>query len=1047
MKSRFTGILTLFMAFMIQFSFAQEKTITGVVTSAEDNLPLPGASVVIDGTSRGASTDLDGKYSITANQGDKLVFSFIGMESQTITVGASNTVNVVLVSDNVIPTVLVTTGYQVKRPEDIIGSIKVVTKEDVGDQKITNVAEALQGFTGVQVVNNSGQPGSSPTIRLRGPASLSGNMDPLIILDGYEFKGNLNALNYDDIETYSVLKDADAVAIYGNRGARGVIVITTKKGKQGQSQFNVGMSYGFSDKATSEYDYVNAEQMMKLIWQAQKSELINNGLDSATAGMLASNTLLGLTGGYNPYGTGGVSPIDADGNVIPGASLVYDTNWWDIITQTATRQDLNVSFSGASEKTRHYISGSFLDSDGFMLGSKFKRANGRVNIDTDVRDWITVGANVAFANSVSNVPTQGGSAFSNNIGFSRTVSNIYPLYTRDANGNYILDNDGNRIYDWGDNVNGGGIRSSYSPHSPVYVAENNYNRYTRANIDVSPYVDIKLMDGLNLKSQYAYSFYLFGLNEYMDPNFGSGVAVEGRSSKERNTTATYTWFNTLNYQKIFADKHSLSAMLGQELFDNTYQIVGAQSTGFPLPGLDELVNGASPTIATSVTFQNRLYSYFGRADYTYDRRYSLGGSIRRDASSRFIGDNRWGTFWSAAAAWSIHNESFMANAGSISLLKIRASYGEVGNEELGGTSQFLFPYFNTNDLGWNIGGAGGSIPTSNANPNLTWEVHKKTNLGLDFGFFKNRISGTFEIFDTKVSDLIYRRLLPPEENGGLPTWVNSAEMRNKGWELELNSVNVDTEDFTWTTSFSATAYESKIEYIEKQQLANPFNWESGRDRYEFYMQEWAGVDPATGSPQWYADVLDANGDPTGERYVTSDYALAGRYYTGKSALPKIEGRFANTFRYKNFDLNVVAFYRFGNYVYNSDYQGLMSGFAGGNPGDQQHPDILNAWTEPGDITDVPRLALTNHQGSAQSTRWLQKGDFIRLRTVSLGYTFDQQALKGTGIAALRLYATADNYFTWQKEDRIDDPEQSFSGQTSNNSTLMKTMSFGLNVSF
>lgn len=1046
MKSRFTGILTLFLAFMIQFSFAQEKTITGTVTSAEYGA-LIGAAVTVDGTTRGTQTDENGVFSISAQQGDVLTISYVGMKDSKINVGTSNTYNVTMQLGERAIEEIVVVGYQAKRPEEIIGSIKVVTKEDVGDQKITNVGEALQGFTGVQVVNNSGQPGSSPTIRLRGPASLSGNMDPLIILDGYEFKGNLSAINFDDVDSYSVLKDADAVAIYGNRGARGVIVITTKKGKSGQSEFNVGMSYGFSDKALDEYDYVNAEQMMKLIWQAQKSELINNGLDATTSGMLASNLLLGLTGGYNPYGTGGVSPIDADGNLIPGASLVYDTNWWDIITQTATRQDVNVSFSGASEKTRHYISGSFLDSDGFMLGSKFKRANGRVNIDTDVRDWVTVGANVAFTNSVSNVPTQGGSTFSNNIGFSRTVSNIYPLYTRDANGNYILDDEGNRIYDWGDNVNGGGIRSSYSPHSPVFIAKNNFNRYTRSNIDVSPYVELKLAEGLKLKSQYAYSLYLFGLNEYMDPNFGSGVAVEGRSRKERNTTSTYTWFNTLNYQKTFADKHSFSALLGQELFDNTYQLVRAEATGFPLPGMDELVNGSTLTQATSVTYQNRLYSYFGRADYTYDKRYSIGGSLRRDASSRFIGDNRWGTFWSGAVAWSIHNENFMANSNFVSLLKLRASYGEVGNEDIGSTSEFLFPYFSANEVGWNIGSENGVIPVRGANPDLTWEVHKKMNLGLDFGFFKNRISGTFEVFDTKVSDLIYRKLLPASENGGLPTWVNSAEMSNKGWELELNSINIDNQDFGWRTSLSATSYKSKIEYIEKTQLANPFNWETGRDRYEFYMQEWAGVDPATGSPQWYADVLDGDGNPTGERYITSDYALAGRYYTGKSALPKVEGRLANNFRYKNFDLNIVAFYRFGNYVYNSDYQGLMSGFAGGNPGDQQHPDILDAWQEPGDITDVPRLALTNHQGSSMSTRWLQKGDFIRLRTVSLGYTFDQQALKGTGIAALRLYATADNYFTWKKEDRIDDPEQSFSGQTTNNSTLMKTMSLGLNVSF
>lgn len=1048
MRSKFKWIYTLLLAFSIQFSFAQEKTITGTVT--DGGQPLPGASVIVKGTTTGTQTDFDGKYSIKAKTGDVIVTSYIGLKTHNATVGSSAVMNVAMEEDATQLTEVVVMGYQTKKQEDVIGSAVTVSKQQIGDQKITNVADGLAGFTGVTVVNTSGQPGATPTIRLRGPSSLNGVSDPLIILDGAEFRGNLNAINFDDLESYTVLKDADAVVVYGNRGAAGVIVMTTKRGKnkEGRAQINVGMSYGTSDKALPEYDYVNAAQMMGLIWTAQKNTFEIGGLDPATAGLLSSGTLLANTGGYNPYGTGGVSPIDANGNVIPGATLKYDTDWWDLVTQTASRQDANISISGATEKTRYYLSGAFLDQDGAMIESKFKRANGRMNLDSDLRDWVTVGASMNFAQSNSNVPTQGGSTFGNNIGFSRAVSNIYPLYTRDANADFILDANGDKIYDWGDGVNGGGTRGFYSPNNPVWIAQNNINSYDRVNMDVSPYVEFKLADGLKLKSQYSYSFYLFSSNEYMDPRFGSGAAVEGRSTKGRNTTETWTWFNTLQYDKRFKEKHGLSALLGYEMFDNEQNNVTAEATGFPIAGLDELVNAALPSNASSITYENSLVGLFGRLDYDYDKRYYIGGSFRRDGSSRFIGDNRWANNWSVALAWNIKNEAFLKDSQTISALKLRASYGTVGNENIGGETQFLFPYFGAYDVGWNIGQNSGLIPNRNANPNLTWETHNKANLGIDFGFFNNRLTGTFEVFDTQVVDMIYNKLAPTSENGGLSTWVNSAEMTNKGWELELNSVNVRTDNFTWTTSISASSVKNKIDYIEDTVLQGVFNWEAGKDRYEFYMQEWAGVDPATGLPQWYMNEVDANGDETGSgvRVLTSSYAEADRYYTGKSALAKIEGRFANVFRYKNFDLNAVFFYRFGNYVYNTDYAGLMHGFHGQNPGTQLHPDIFDAWQQPGDITDTPRLSLDNDQSGSTSTRWLQKGDFIRLRTLSLGYSFSPKTIESTSLSALRLYITADNYFTWKKSDKIDDPEQSYSGQTSNNSTMMKTLSFGVNIS-
>lgn len=1043
MKLNFKLICFLFVLLMNGVSFAQVKSISGVVSDSQG--PLPGASVTIKGTQKGVITNFDGGYQISANVGDELTFSYLGYKSRVVQVGASNTINVALEEDLVKVQEVVVSGYQVKKKEDITGSYSVISREDLGDQKVTTIGEALVGVAGVQVVNNSGQPGSNPTIRLRGPASLNGNLDPLIILDGAEYRGNLNTINFDDLESQTVLKDADAVAIYGNRGARGVIVLTTKKGKNknGSGQFNFATSFGISDKATKEYDYVNATQMMQLIWKASRNSLVNGGLDQATASNIASTTLTGQTGGYNPFNV--AQPIDNNGNVVAGAELLYDTNWYDVVTQKAFRQDVNLSYSGNTDKTNYFLSGNFLDQDGVMLKSKFKRVSGRFNLETEAKSWLKVGFVGGFSDSFSNVPNQGTNSFANNLAFSRSVSNIYPVYTRSVvDGSLVLDSNGNPIYDWGDGVNGGGTRGFYAPYSALFITENNLNKFDRTSFDIAPFVEISFTKDLKLKSQYSYNFYLIEGNTYQDPRFGSGAAVNGRSTKNRDVTQSYTWFNTLAYNKTLAEKHKISLLAGQEMYDNTFKTLTAEGTGFPLAGLDELDLSTTPSDVGSVTLQNRLFSLFGRADYSFDRRYAISGTFRRDASSRFIGDNRWVNSWSVGGSWTATNESFLEGINNLDLIKIRATYGLVPNEDIGNTSQFLFPYFGANGDS-NVLASNGVIPTRNANPGLTWEMHKKTNLGLDFGFFKNRINGSFEIYNNKITDLIYREFLPPSENGGLPTWVNSAEMTNKGWELEINSVNVNTDNFSWNSSFSISNVKNNIDYIKEPQLTGVFRWEKGHDRYEFWMQEWAGVDSATGAPLWYQDVLDGSGNPTGERTTTSTYANATRYYTGKSALPDFDGRFANMFKYKNFDLNIVMAYRFGNYIYNSDYAGLMHGFHGSNPGSQLHPDIYDAWEQPGDVTDVPLLSLDNDQSNSRSTRWLQKGDFVRLRTMSLGYSLDRKILDKANIASMRLYVTADNYFTWKKENRIDDPEQSYDGQTSNNTTMLKTLTFGINV--
>ena len=1040
MKTKFSGILTLLLAFVVQLTFAQEKTISGTVTDGS-GLPLPGTTVLIKGTSSGTSSDFDGKYSIKANQGATLVFSFVGYTTSEVTVGAPNTINVTLQEDaESLQEVVISVAYGNKKRKDIIGAISVVTAADIGDQKITTVTEALQGTSGVSLVNTSGQPGASPTIRIRGVGSLNGDSDPLIILDGAQYTGNLNAINFDDVAAYSVLKDADAVSLYGNRGANGVIIIKTKKGGDtaGKSVVNVSTSYGFSDKATDDYSYLSAQGIMENAWLSLSNDFVDSGSTQADANQQASSQLVGLLNA-NPFSI--AEPIGTDGKLKGNANLLYQTDYLDALTQQATRQDVSLSVRGGTENTSYYASGSFLESTGYSLASKFKRASGRLNISTDVNDWLTFGGTAFTSFSSSNVPIQSGNRFSNNIQYVRSVSSIYPIYQRNPNGSFILDSGGNKQYDFALD------RGFFGQYNPVAETVGSPNLFERNTVNVSPNVEVRFNDNIKFNSQFNFSFYLFEGNVFSFPFVGASaqsVIDDTSSQKERSTTKSFNVTNTVTYKQTFNEKHNLTVLAGQEMFNNDYNFVRTARNGFVFPELTELDNGNTATEARSFTNSNRLFSLFGRLDYNFNDTYYVGGSIRRDGSSRFIGDNKYGIFWSAAAAWSIHDQ-FFQDSDIVKTLKIRGSYGVVGNENIGQ----LFPYLSEFGTGFNILGDGGVFPTSEGNPNLKWETHRKLNVGLDFGFLNNNINGSFEYYDNRVEDLIYLLIPQPSTGSGgdsdsaLAPFVNIAELSNKGLELTLNSTNISSKDFRWTTSLVLFKNENKIERIPEPELTGSFRWEEGRDRYEFYMREWAGVDPASGAPLWYKEVTD----PVTEvvtREVTDDYDDATRVYTGKSALPDFEGSFTNRFKYKNFDLALNFVFKVGGYIYNTDYASLMKAR---NPGEQLSTDVSATWRQPGDITDVPRQTFLTNDFNSRSTRWLQEGDYLRLRNVSLGYSLDDALMEKFSLKAARVYLSADNYFTWTKESKIDDPEQAFNGITSNSSTVMKTISLGIDISF
>ena len=832
------------------------------------------------------------------------------------------------------------------------------------------------------------------------------------------------------------------MSLYGNRGANGVIIIKTKKGgdTNGESVVSINSSYGFSDKATSDYSYLSAQGIMENTWLASRNDLVDSGVSLEDANQQASSGLVNLLKA-NPYSI--PEPVGIDGKIKGDAVLLYETDYLDALTQLATRQDLSLSFRGGTEKTSYYASGSFLESKGYSLASKFKRASGRLNLSTDVNDWLTLGGTTFASFSASNVPIQNGSRFSNNIQYVRSVSSIYPIYQRNPDGSFILDGAGNKQYDFALD------RGFFGQYNPVAETLGSPNLYERNTVNISPNVELRFNDKIKFNSQFNFSFYLFEGNVFSYPYVGASeqtVIDDTYSQKERSTTKSFNVTNTLTYQQKFNEAHNVTVLLGQEMFNNDYNFVRAQKNGFVFNELTELDNGNTATEARSYTNTNRLFSLFGRLDYNFKDTYYLGGSIRRDGSSRFIGDNKYGIFWSAAVGWSIYDQFFAdSNSNTIKTLKLRGSYGSVGNENIGQ----LFPYLSEFGTGYNILGNGGVFPTSEGNPNLKWETHKKLNIGLDFGFFNDRINGSFEYYDNRIEDLIYLLVPQPSTGSGgdsatdLAPYVNIAELSNKGLELTLNSTNISSQDFSWKSTLVLFTNKNKIESLPEPELTGSFRWEEGRDRYEFYMREWAGVDPGTGAPLWYKEVTDPVTEEV-TKEITTDYDEATRVYTGKSALPDFEGSFINKFKYKNFDLGLNFVFKFGGYIYNSDYASLLKAR---NPGEQLSSDISSHWRQPGDITDIPRQTLLNDDFNSRSTRWLQSGDYVRLRNVSLGYSLDDSLMKQLNLKSARVYLSADNYFTWAKEDSIDDPEQAYNGTTDNSSTVMKTISLGIDISF
>ncbi|WP_208603001.1 SusC/RagA family TonB-linked outer membrane protein [Pedobacter steynii] len=1028
-----TRLSILFLLFFIQFAKAQDiYQVSGKVIEKGTNLPLPGVSILIKGSKSGTTTDQSGNFNLKLSRAQEtLTFSFLGFSSQEISAKSGNTLNVVLADASNELDEVVVVAYGTTKRRDITGSVSRINGDQLQNRQVSNLTKALQGMApGIQAVSSSGQPGTSATIRIRGIGSINASSSPLYVVDGNPFSGDLSAINVSDIESISVLKDAASSALYGSRGANGVIIITTKTGKRGSdTQINASFSQGISNRSVKDYEQVTTDQYFEKYWLAAKNkQQISNPTYTDEQLGLAANRQLITDLGINPYGVNYPNPVGLDGKIVPGAKALWNDDWGDATQQTARRTQADLSFSGGNEKGQYYISGGYLNDKGIALGSGYKRYNARVNLTTQAKKWLTAGLNISAANTAQDYPTSEDSKTSNVIQYSRAIPGFYPIYERNPDGSYKLDANGNKVYDFG----------AYRPASaiprsnlPATVGLDK-SEILKDNVSARTFLEATIIPELKFKTTYSGDFVNTNTHNFSNPLLGDGAPIQGSVSKSNSRTYSWTWNNILTYDKTFKEDHHINLLAGQELYKYNYRVISGSKQRFVLPGFYEPDAAAQITGFDGNSIDYTLLSFLGRAEYDYKKRYFLSASLRSDGTSRFSPAQRWGTFWSLGASWKVSEEDFLKETPWLSTLTLKSSYGAQGNDNIGSYYAYKGLYSIRSNLGEN-----GLVTSRLETPDLKWESNLNLNIGLDFGLFHDRISGTIEYFDRRSKDLLFSRPKAPSLGFGSID-ENIGALKNTGIEVQLNAVPVRTTDFRWTISLNATHYKNTITALPQSDIKTATKiMRVGGTSSDFYLREWAGVNPENGDPQWYMD--DANGN----KVTTNNYSAASQYVQGTS-LPDLVGGISNSFNYKEFEISALLGYSIGGKILDNDYTGLMH--AGSSIGRPWSTEILTHWTPENRNTNVPRLNVDDAGWTQSSTRFLYSATYARLKNLTIGYSLPKAIASKWGLANLKLTLTGENLLTFYGHKGMD-PEQTIEGTTYFRYPSMRTFSAGLNLTF
>ena len=1051
MKLNLTQLLTSFMMLCFVFSFAQEKTVSGKVTD-QNGAPLPGVSVLVVGTTTGTQSDFDGLYSISVAQGATLRFSYIGQKTQDVVVGSSNTVNVQLAEDAQALEEVIVTGFGNVSKTSFAGSAKVVAGENISNKSFTNVSQALAGeAAGVAVFNTSGQPGSTSTVRIRGFGSVNGSQAPLYIVDDAPFGGSLNDINPNDIKSVTVLKDASATSLYGARGANGVIVITTKRGRDAGNSINVSVKTGTNFQGVGRYETIKSpEEYIGINWQATRQRgLIENDGDNAAAVAYANANLFEGAGNadvsdispvynmWNVSGSGaqGVSELidPATGMVRSGVSRRYNPELWeDFAFQNSNRTEANLTISNFSENSSLYTSVGFIDDIGYASNTDYKRLNARVAATNSFGDFVNMNTSLNYTQSETNNNGTGSSS-SSQFWWIDNLPTIYPLFTRDAAGQKIEDPIyGGFLFDYGlEDGRGFGFATNGVADSQINISNSKAN-----SVNFNNDTKITLADGLTFENNFAYQYFMNDFTSLNEPFYSPAKGDGGRINRSRGETKNYTIRTGLRYNKSFRDMN-LSAFVSHVATAYEYNYLEAERSKLVTPFGTDIANGVINNPSDGYTDNERTESYIANVTTDFKNKYFLNATFNRDASSRFL-NNKWGDFYSVGAAWVLTQEDFMSNVDFVDFLKVKASYGVLGNS--GGVG--LYPGYNlysVNNLNDNISLAF----ATKGNPDLTWESSNQFNVGVEFelgGF----VEGSIEAYSKSTTDMFFDRRVGPSVGYALIK-VNDGELVNAGLEFDLDFSVVKNEKFSFNIAVNGESFRNELLAMpidpatgEQQKLDQDgsFARTVGRSLYDWYMPVYAGVNAATGAAQWERNFDDKNSNGTfddGDATITSltsylndnpsanvaqelteVYAEATDKFINKTAIPDLRGAIRLNAQFGDFSLSTLFNYQLGGWAYDSAYANLMDNDYNGT--NNFHVDIRDRWQAPGDVTNIPRQdARYQIQQNATSTRFLTKSDYVALNNIRIGYSVPKSFASKIGLKKADVFVTGDNL--WLMSER------------------------------
>ena len=1056
-------------ALMFSAAYAQNISVSGNVTDASTGEPVPYVSIHLEGSMTGTNSDNEGHYSISAPHDGTLVFSSIGYKTTKVAIASSGIIDVVLHPDSEYLDETIVVAYGTATRSSFTGSASMVGAEAIEARTVTDVTSALAGTApGVQVISSSGDPASSgATIRIRGIGSMSASNAPLYIVDGMPYDGAISEINPNDVESMSVLKDAAASAIYGARGANGVVLITTKRARGQDAVIKFDAKWGSNSRLIPQYDVISdPAQYYETHYRMMYNSQIYAGKSADEAYAYADATLFDQNNGGLGYQVftvpEGEKFIGKDFKLNPKATLGYTDgeyyyipdDWYKETFHNSFRQEYNFSVSGSKDKFSYYGSVGYLDDGGIVNNSDFKRYTARVNADYQAKKWLKMSTNISYTHTdsqtASYTDTFGSSA--NVFYITNNIGPIYPLYVRDAQGNIMYEN-GMKVYDANQtnfirpNIVGNAVRDN------EVNRKRNYSDMVsgKFGLTATPVKGLSLTGNVGLMNENSRYNALYS-------QFGGASSTDGQAYVSHDRYFAVNTQLLAEYKTDFGGTlHNLEALAGYELYKLKIQSLEGQNDHLYDPFIGELGNadGTKSKKTSSFTSDYVTQGFLARLQYNYGEKYFISGSYRRDASSRFAKGHRWGNFGSIGAAWLISSEPFMQEAYWVNMLKLKVSWGVQGNDNLYPNASYArkyYPYADNYTHSYNEDTGEYSLTLAyKGNEDLTWESSQSFNAGVDFELFAGYLSGSIEYFSRRTTDLLYSKDVPL--SSGNPTGyypVNVGSILNRGFEASLYGDIFSTRNVQWSWNLNMSHYRNEIlsldESVAKDGIkGGNYIYKVGGSLYEAYMYRYAGVDPESGKGLYYYK------DEDGSVKTTDVFADADQFECG-SVLPKLYGGFGTTLRLYGFDLSAQFSFQLGGRYYDGTYQSLMH--TDSSVGNAWHKDVLRSWSPDNPSSDIPRLDGDTSVGQSAVDRFLISSNYLSVNNVTVGYSFPQKWMEKLKIAGLRVYFAADNLAVASARKGVD-PRYSIglgsftsgSGLNSGSYSAMRTLTGGLTVTF